>query len=183
MTATKKDYMKNLADFVYGIVGLGLMGGSLGKAIRENILSKSNHQGKILGADINSASLNLALEQHICDEVFEIKNVDSMLNRCDFVYICLYPHATVEFLQAHKSAFKSGSIISDISGVKAEIFDLLDTFVRDDVDFIPGHPMAGSEKEGYVNSSGGIFQNHNYIIMPLKSNSRENICLFKNLIS
>ncbi|MBQ5382869.1 MAG: prephenate dehydrogenase [Treponema sp.] len=175
--------MKNLGGLTYGIVGLGLMGGSLGKAIRENVLSASGASGKILGADINSSSLSLALEQHICDEVFSMDSVDKMLSECDFVYVCLYPHDTVEFLKKHKNAFKSGSVISDISGVKALIFDSLEDFYRPDVDFIPGHPMAGSEKEGYINSSGGIFKNHNYIVMPLESNSRENVELLKNLVS
>ncbi len=175
--------MKKLCDFVYGIVGLGLMGGSLGKAIRGNILSGPNSNGKILGADINKASLDLALQEHICDQVYDIADVDEMLGQCDFVYICLYPHATVDFLKKHKAAFKSGSIISDISGVKALIFESLDEIVRPDVDFIPGHPMAGNEKEGYVNSSGAIFKNHNYIVMPLECNSKENIECFKNLVS
>ena len=49
--------MKNLSDLTYGIVGFGLMGGSLGKAIRENVLSVSSASGKILAADINEASL------------------------------------------------------------------------------------------------------------------------------
>lgn len=174
--------MKKLSDFVYGIVGLGLMGGSLGKAIRENILSVPGCSGKIYGSDINSASLDLASRQHICDRVFSAEDVDSMLGECDFVYICLYPHATVDFLKQHRDSFKSGSIVSDISGVKALVFDSLNDFYRPDVDFIPGHPMAGSEKEGYANSSGGIFKNHNYIVMPLETNSRENVELFKTLV-
>ncbi|MBQ5401193.1 MAG: prephenate dehydrogenase [Treponema sp.] len=174
--------MKKLSDFVYGIVGLGLMGGSLGKAIRENILSVPGCTGKIYGSDINSASLDLASRQHICDRVFSAEDVDSMLGECDFVYICLYPHATVDFLKQHRDSFKSGSIVSDISGVKTLIFDSLNDFYRPDVDFIPGHPMAGSEKEGYANSSGGIFKNHNYIVMPLETNSRENVELFKTLV-
>ena len=175
--------MKKLCDFVYGIVGLGLMGGSLGKAIRGNILSGPGSSGKIYGSDINAASLDLAVSQHICDRVFSIDDVDAMLRECDFVYICLYPHATVDFMKAHRDSFKSGAIVSDISGVKALIFDSMDDFMRPDVDFIPGHPMAGSEKEGYVNSSGGIFKNHNYIVMPLESNSRENVELFKTFVS
>ncbi len=174
--------MKKLSDFVYGIVGLGLMGGSLGKAIRENILSVPGSTGKIYGSDINSASLDLASRQHICDRVFSAGDVDSMLGECDFVYICLYPHATVDFLKRRRDSFKPGSIVSDISGVKTLIFDSLNDFYRPDVDFIPGHPMAGSEKEGYANSSGGIFKNHNYIVMPLETNSRENVELFKTLV-
>lgn len=175
--------MKKLKDFTYGIVGLGLMGGSLGKAVRENILSQNGSSGKIYGTDINQSSLDLALGQHICDKVYNIEDSDSMLAECDFVYVCLYPHATVEFMRKHIGAFKSGAIVSDISGIKTLISENLSSITRDDVDFIPGHPMAGSEKEGFVNSSGGIFRNHNYILMPLESNRPENVELFKLLIT
>lgn len=175
--------MKNLSDLTYGIVGFGLMGGSLGKAIRENVLSVSSASGKIFAADINEASLSLAREQHIADETFLISEVGSMLCQCDFVFVCLYPHATLEFLIQYKDSFRSGSIVTDISGVKSEIFSHLNEILSGGFDFIPGHPMAGSEKEGYANSCGSIFKNHNYILMPLKQNKVENLELFKQLIS
>ncbi len=175
--------MKNLSNLTYGIVGLGLMGGSLGKAIRQNVLAVSSSKGRILGADINKASLSLAQEQNIVDEVFLIDEVDSLLAKSDIVFICLYPHATLEFLLQHKTSFKSGSIVTDISGVKSEIFMHLKDFLRSDVDFIPGHPMAGSEKEGFSNSNGAIFSNHNYILMPLEQNKKDDLELLKQLIS
>ncbi len=177
--------MKNLQDLCYGIVGLGLMGGSLGKAIRQNILVKGS-KGKILGSDINASSLSLAKEQNICDDTFSIEQVDSMLAECDFVYICLYPHATLKFLNDHKTYFRNDSIITDISGVKsfmqAEISSFNSVLQEKNVDFILGHPMAGGEKEGYSNSLGTIFNNHNYILVPQEYNKKENIELFKNLI-
>jgi prephenate dehydrogenase len=55
-------------------------------------------------------------------------------------------------------------------------------FLRDDVDFICGHPMAGSEKEGFANSSDFIFVERNYILMPLASNKKENLEFFKTLM-
>lgn len=174
--------MKELCDFVYGIVGLGLMGGSLGKAIREQVLSAPQATGTIVGTDINSASLERAKSEGVCDRTFLQSEIPSMLSQCDFVYICLYPQATVDFLRTYRPYFKAGAIVSDISGVKELIFEHLADIVRDDVDFIPGHPMAGGEKEGYEHSSGGIFANHNYIVMPLPQNRAHNITLFKELI-
>ena len=175
--------MKRLADFTFGIVGLGLMGGSLAKAIRGYVLDVHDAKGKIVGSDINPVSVSMSVEQHIVDKGFTAEQTDEMLGQCDFVYICLYPHATVQFLQQHKDAFKSGAIISDISGVKKLIFENLGTFQRDDVDFIPGHPMAGSEREGYMHSSGDVFKNRNYILMPLATTKKENLETFKLLIS
>ena len=174
--------MKKLCDMTYGIVGMGLMGGSLAKAIRERVLGLASAQGSVLGCDINKASLELALSQHIIDKSFTPQQADAMLSECDFVYVCLYPNATLSFLKEHKAAFKSGAIVTDISGVKAALFEQLDDILRSDVDFIPGHPMAGSEREGYAASSGFIFKDHNYILMPLPQNKAENVKLFKELI-
>ncbi|MBP5695385.1 MAG: prephenate dehydrogenase [Treponema sp.] len=175
--------MKELEHFTYGIVGMGLMGGSLAKAIRANVLSKEGATGKIYACDINRASLDMCLEQHIADKAFTIDQVGEMLGQCDFVYICLYPHATAEFLIAHKKDFKSGAIVSDISGVKALIFDHIEELKDCQFDFIPGHPMAGSEREGYAASNGSVFANHNYIVMPLENTDSQDLELFKSLIT
>ncbi len=175
--------MKNLSNLTYGIIGLGLMGGSIGKAIRENVLCSPSSKGKILGSDINIASLEVARASGIIDSSFSDTETSVILGKCDIVFVCLYPGATIDFLSLHRSDFKSGSIVTDVSGVKSSMFQNLDKILRSDVDFIPGHPMAGSEKEGFVNSSGGIFKNHNYILMPLESNKEESLSLFKQLIS
>ena len=175
--------MKKLCDMTYGIVGMGLMGGSLAKAIRERVLGSAGAKGRVLGCDVNKASLELAQRQHIIDAAFLPDSADAMLSECDFVYVCLYTKATVDFLMQHKAAFKSGAIVTDISGVKAELFNHLDDILRPDVDFIPGHPMAGSEREGYAASSGLIFKDHNYILMPLAQNKTQNVELFKQLIA
>lgn len=175
--------MKRLCDMTFGIVGLGLMGGSIGKAIREKILCIPDAKGSVYGTDINLSSLSQAQKEHVVDKGYESKDVPAMLCECDVVFVCLYPHKTLEFLVSNKEFFKSGSIVTDISGVKAELFKHLSEFARPDVDFIPGHPMAGSEKEGYAASNGNVFLNHNYIIMPLESNSPENVELLKNLIT
>ena len=53
--------MKELEHFTYGIVGMGLMGGSLAKAIRANVLSKEGATGKIYACDINRTSLDMCL--------------------------------------------------------------------------------------------------------------------------
>ncbi|QTQ11109.1 prephenate dehydrogenase [Treponema parvum] len=174
--------MKKLKDLNYGFIGLGLMGGSLAKAVREKILNVPNANGKIFAADINSGSLNLAVQDKIIDKGYDISAADTMLESCDLVYVCLYPHATLDFLKTHKNDFKPGTVITDISGVKSFILENKSDFVRSDTDFIPGHPMAGGEKEGFSNSSGAFFQNRNYILMPQKENRSENLELIRKLI-
>ena len=174
---------RNLKDLTYGIVGLGIMGGSIAKAIRENILCQSGATGKIYVCNRSTSCLTQALNDGIADKAFTSTEYDKFLPECDFVYVCLYPHATIDFLEQNKQFFKSGAIVTDISGVKGIFEKSLPSILRSDVDFIIGHPMAGGEKEGYVNSTAKMFINHNYILCPLPSNKSENLDLMREFIS
>lgn len=175
--------MKKLTDLTYGIVGLGIMGGSLAKAIRLNILSRTNASGKIYACNRSQACLLQAESEGIVDKTFSTDKVADMLRECDFVFVCLYPHATLDFLEVNKDAFKSGAIVTDISGVKGIFEKKLPAILRDDVDFIIGHPMAGGEKEGYANSKAEFFIGRNYILIPQAYNKKENLDLMKLLVS
>lgn len=184
--------MKELKTMNFAFVGLGLMGGSIAKAIKQNV-------GKIFAMDVNEESLLKALNDKIIDEKFSPLETDEMLAKADFVFICLYPKATLRFLLEHKDAFKPDSVVTDISGVKTLIAETIfgkenstaekasqngqSAVWRNDVDFILGHPMAGNEKEGYSGSDGKVFEGRNYILMPQKSNREENLCLMRELIT
>ena len=174
--------MKALNTLTYGIVGLGIMGGSIAKAIRQNILSQNGSSGKIFACNRSTACLYQAKSEGVVDEVFTSDRVREMLPQCDLLFICLYPHATLDFMRDNRDFFKSGSIITDISGVKG-IFQNLDSILRPDVDFIIGHPMAGGEKEGYAHSSAQFFVNHNYILIPQDRNSPDHLELMRDLIT
>lgn len=175
--------MKNLKDLTYGIVGLGIMGGSIAKAIRENILCQSDATGKIYVCNRSTACLAQALADGVADKAFKSTEYDKLLPECDFVYVCLYPHATIDFLKQNKQFFKSGAIVTDISGVKGIFEKTLPDILRPDVDFIIGHPMAGGEKEGYINSDAKFFINHNYILCPLPQNKPEDLDLMREFVS
>ena len=166
----------------FGIIGLGIMGGSIARSIRENILNQKSVSGKIYAFDINNESLNLAKKENIIDQGFSKDDVKNMLQLCDVVFICLYPKKTIEFLKENKENFKTGSVITDISGVKS-IYDNMEEVFPTNADFVLGHPMAGGEKEGFSNSNGNYFINHNYIIIPQERNKPESIKLMENLIT
>ncbi len=172
-----------LKDLTYGIVGLGIMGGSFAKSIRQNILSQSDSTGKILGCNRSTSSITMALSEGVIDKGFPSTDVDQMLPNCDVVFICLYPHATLDFLKDHKDKFKSGAIITDISGVKGIFEKSLPQLLPPDTDFVIGHPMAGGEKEGYAASNAKFFVNHNYILIPQDFNKPENLETMRTLIS
>ena len=158
------------------------MGGSIARSIRENILNDKSSSGKIYAFDINQTSLDLAKKENIIDQGFSKDDVKNMLQLCDVVFICLYPKKTIEFLKANKENFKTGSVITDISGVKS-IYDNMEEVFPTNADFVLGHPMAGGEKEGFANSNGYYFINHNYIIIPQERNKPESIKLMENLVT
>lgn len=175
--------MKNLKDLTYGIVGLGIMGGSFAKAIRQNVLGQSGSTGKILVCNRSTACLTMAVNEGVADEAFTQDKVGELLRKSDVVFVCLYPHATLDFLKEHKAEFKSGAIVTDISGVKGIFEKALPDLLRPDVDFIIGHPMAGGEKEGYAASKAEFFVNHNYILCRQSFNIEENYSLMKMLVT
>lgn len=189
--------MKELKDMTFGFVGLGLMGGSIAKGIKDKVFKanyslgkngfENDSNGKIYAMDKNINSLNQALEDKIIDKAFTPDQTNEMLNSCDFVFICLYPKATLNFLIEHKDSFKPGAVVTDISGVKTliaeNIFAGEKSIIRSDVDFILGHPMAGNEKEGYSGSNQCIFEGRNYILMPQSTNKSETISLMKELVT
>ncbi len=154
----------------FGIVGLGIMGGSVAKAIRSNIIGRDDPDGKIFALDKNKESLSAALASKIIDRVFTPDETKELLAQADVLFVCLYPAATLEFFKQHKTDFKEGAIITDISGVKHDLAAALD---NDEIrpanaHLILGHPMAGGEKEGFAASRGEYFLNHNYILIKPK---------------
>lgn len=172
----------NIKDLTYGIVGLGIMGGSIAKSIRANVLALSDAEGQVLACNRSTQCLDAAVKGGIIDEAFKMDAVDEMLCKCDVVFVCLYPKATALFLKEHAPSFKSGSIVTDISGVKSVIAKGAEEMGRTDVDLVIGHPMAGGEKEGYVNSKSEYFIGHNYILVPRECNTAEHLRLMRELI-
>lgn len=170
--------MKKREASIVGFIGLGLMGGALAMGIRK--------QGpkQIWGYDINASVIEKALEQGVIDKgVSDSPGLQKMLPQCDLIFICLTPMDALAFLALYMEDFKSGAVLTDITGVKEVIFKNLGNLLRKDIDYIPGHPMAGSEKEGFGGADDRIFKNRNYILTPLPTNQPENIELIKTIIT
>ncbi len=161
-----------------GFVGLGLMGGSFAKAIRA---SRANTV--LTACDKNPSVLEDAVLDGTINTAFAPSRVDEMLALCDLVFVCLYPAAVAPFILEHENTFKRNAVITDIAGVKVKLAEDLKAFKRSDVDIILGHPMAGSEREGYTHASAGIFKGRNYIFIPLPSSKNESLMMLKSLAS
>jgi prephenate dehydrogenase len=168
--------MKRLEECTVGIVGLGLMGGAVAAALRK---LASPAPARILAYDRELSVLDAAKAQGLIDEC--CADAHKMLGQCDLVFLCLNPSTLIRFVEAAMPFFKSGCLVTDIAGIKGSVSALAER-VRDDIDFIPGHPMAGAEKDGFANSHMVSFTGKNYILTPVKRNKPENSTFLKELI-
>jgi prephenate dehydrogenase len=172
--------MKPIENSTLGIIGLGLMGGAVAQALREEGIIPRGAAGRILGCDLDGDTLAAARADGAIDEGYT--SPEPMLGRCDMIFLCLNPATLLEFMKTWMGAFRPGALITDIAGIKGSIAAVMETALRDDLDFIPGHPMAGSEKGGYRNAKKCDFHGKNYILTPLKRNKDENLAYLKALI-
>jgi prephenate dehydrogenase len=166
--------MKSPENCTIGIVGLGIMGGAFALALKR-LEPKS-----ILACDSDPAVLEAALAEGVISEGFTA--AADMLGRCDLVFLCINPSSLLDFMKTHMGAFKKGALLTDIAGIKGNIVSVMEEELRDDLDFIPGHPMAGSEKWGYTQAGKCSFTGKNYILTPLKRNRPENLQYIRELI-
>ncbi|MFP3089067.1 prephenate dehydrogenase [Treponema sp. TIM-1] len=172
--------MKPIENNVVGIIGLGLMGGAIAMALRSGGLIPPGGRGRILGCDIDGDTLAAARVDGVIDEGFT--SPEPLLGRCDMIFLCLNPATLLEFMEKQMRAFRPGTLITDIAGIKGHIAAAMETTLREDLDFIPGHPMAGSEGGGYGNAKKCDFHGKNYILTPLKRNKGENLEYLKALL-
>lgn len=135
-----------------GIVGFGLIGGSIGMAIKKY----TSHN--VYAFDNNSDTREYIINNNLCDGAFE--SYDSKLSECDIVFIGLYPYKTVEYINENALKFKKDAIVCDLCGVKNYIINNVDSRIK----FIAAHPMAGKEVSGVYNASANLFINASFII-------------------
>lgn len=155
------------------IVGLGLMGGSYAKGLKR--------LGYTVNAiDKNPDSIDYAISEGIIDK--GSVNPDKELIECaDAIIFALYPTVFKEWIKENQSFFKPGALITDVTGVKSCIVYDIQNILRDDVEYIAAHPMAGREVYGVRNSDDSIFRNANYIVTPTDKNTEEAIEWCKSL--
>lgn len=162
------------ADFNITIVGLGLIGGSFAMAIKE--LNPKN----LWAIDVDEKAIKTAEEMNIIDKGYI--NPEIPLKKSDIVITCIYPNLTVKFIKDNMNNFKPGAIITDTAGIKEKLIEEIYSFIRDDVDFIGGHPMAGRESKGLGYATKDIFNNANYLITPTDKNKKQNIEKIEEII-
>lgn len=140
-----------------GIVGLGLIGGSLAKAAKE----RTTHT--VLGFDRDKAVLQAALQSGAIDGVLE----PNRLKDCRIVLVALYPQAAIDYILAHRADFSSHTIVTDCCGVKEVVCVPCEAAAKEaGFIFLGGHPMAGIERSGFAFSKGDLFHGASMVLTP-----------------
>lgn len=154
------------------IVGLGLIGGSIAKAI------KYNTDNTVYGYDIDRGVLLKAKLLGAVDEEL----TSDILPTCDMVILGLYPNDTLEFVRTHADKIKKGAIVMDSCGVKRVVCEPHWKVASENgFTFIGAHPMAGLHFSGFEYSDVGMFSEASMIIIPSKDVKIEDLEAVKSL--
>ena len=140
-----------------GIVGLGLIGGSMAKAW------KAKTECMVLGWDVSRAVVELA---QVADAIDAVLTPDR-LAECDVVMIAINPRDVIAYVQEHAAKFGKGSLVIDCAGTKRDICEACFPIAQEHgFCFIGGHPMAGSHKGSFANSRANLFSGAPMVIVP-----------------
>lgn len=165
--------MKINSETKFLIVGLGLIGGSYAKGLK-----KAGHT--VYAISDKQSAIDYAIENNIINKGSAFVDAD-LIAECDIIIFALYPHIFTQWIKDNQHLIKSGTIITDVTGVKQTIISEIQSVLRDDIEFISAHPMAGREVFGVENSDEKIFYNANYIVVPTEKNSANAIEICKEI--
>ena len=148
-----------------GFVGLGLIGGSIAKAIRHFYPDI-----KIVATSGRKETLDLAISEKIIDE--GCYEVGETFSKCDYIFLCAPVSFNAKYLADLKPLIKPDCISTDVGSTKTDIHTRVIELDME-ANFIGGHPMAGSEKTGLDNSKRHLIENAYYVVTPTSKVSAE----------
>lgn len=155
-----------------GIVGLGLIGGSLARAVKQ----AGYH---VLGADINRPVLLKARLLEIVDDELTHDNLSS----CGVILLGLYPGVTLSWLMENAPYIAPDAVVMDTCGVKRAVCEKAwDIAAKYGFSFVGGHPMEGAAKIGFDYSSGTMFKKASMILCPAKDLTIERMKTLKDVL-
>ncbi len=156
------------------IVGLGLMGGSIVRSLKEY-----SDEIRIRAVDIRPEPIRRALKDRMIEdgavEPEEPEKTEALLRESRFVVLAMYPAGMMRFLVEHAGALTPGTVVMDICGLKGAFVEEAQRLMPEGVEFIGAHPMAGREKVGYENGDGEMFLGASFILTPTEKNTPETV--------
>lgn len=163
-----------MSTLTCGFIGLGLIGGSIAKAIRNHLPDT-----RLIAYDIHIESLNLAVKEQIIDQI--CPSIDASFGNCDYIFLCAPVSRNAENLITLKGVLSPGTILTDVGSVKTGIHRQIGE-LHLQPQFIGGHPMAGSERFGYQNAKASLLENAYYILTPSEEVSPEKVDDYRKLV-
>jgi len=151
----------------FGFIGLGLIGGSIAKALR-----RSYPDSTIIAYDTNKDSISKSVSELVVTR--EAAKIDETFADCDYIFMCAPVENNNDNLRRLGEFIKSDCIITDVGSVKTPILNAIKELGLEN-HFIGGHPMAGSERFGYSNSNPRILENAYYILTPTEATTTRTI--------
>lgn len=158
----------------FGFIGLGLIGGSIARAIRDNL-----PDSVIIAYDINQDALSAALSDGVVNTA--ISSIDARLGQCDYLFLCAPVQKNDDNLKIIKEVLSPDCLLTDVGSVKTGIHETVQAMGLD-AQFVGGHPMAGSERVGYVNSKARLLENAYYILTPTETAPPEKLTAYRDLV-
>lgn len=161
------------------MVGLGLMGTSLIKALQEVTKLRA------VGLDIQQEPIEKAISDHVLADgavlTVQDEKAKRLLAGSRFIVLALYPDSILQFIRTYRDSFQPGSVVMDICGLKGAFVKQAQELMPTGVEYVGTHPMAGKEKSGYENGDGELFIGASFIITPTERNTPETLQVIRRL--
>lgn len=162
-------------NFTCGFIGLGLIGGSIARALR-----KFHPTCEIMAYDLNPEALRLSVNDGVIN--LPLSGITEDFSRCDYIFLCAPVSENDKNLSTLKEYLSPTCLLTDVGSVKTDIHAHIEKACLNNR-FIGGHPMAGSERTGYINSKALLLENAYYILTPCAEVAPSTIENFRNLIA
>jgi prephenate dehydrogenase len=163
------------------IVGMGLIGTSLGMALRSaNRMESPLGPTTIMGYDRDSRATATAWAQQAIDR--QARDLKEALYRAELVILAIPAQALPELFAAMAPLLASGSVITDVISTKVQVLEWAHTLLPETVDFVGGHPMAGKEQSGAAAAEAGLFKGALYCLTPSPQACQEAIQLVEGMV-
>ncbi|MBR0119722.1 MAG: prephenate dehydrogenase [Eubacterium sp.] len=159
-----------------GFIGFGLIGGSIARVLKK----KSAPVDILVYSRRKNPSLDTGVEEGVINKL--VYDIGEDFSSCDIIFLCAPVKKIIEFLPVVRDVASDRCIITDVGSVKGAICKAAKEAGLEER-FIGGHPMAGSEKTGYENSTDTLLENAYYLLTPSEKNHAEDIETLKELVT
>ena len=155
------------------IIGCGLIGSSIARAIKKNNLAK-----KVVSSNRSNDTNKKVIELKLVDD--SNSDVKKIVDGSDLIIIATPLSSYKDVILKIKDSLKDGTILTDVGSVKENIINLIEKNIPENVSWIPSHPIAGTEESGPEAGFSELFQNRWCILTPSKKAKEKDIILLKN---